>query len=146
MKPLTVGRVAKEAGIGIETIRFYEREGLLEQPRRDESSGYRHFEPEVIVRLRFIMRAKELGFTLPEIRDLLHLRVDAKTTCEDVRQRAEAKVSDITRRIDDLTRIKAALEAITAVCAVTVPGGPCPILEALDRDGQLQNHNQRRFK
>ena len=72
MKTMTIGQVAREAGIGIETVRFYEREGLLEKPARRES-GYRQFEAEAVVRLRFIKQAQRLGFTLREIRELLAL-------------------------------------------------------------------------
>jgi DNA-binding transcriptional MerR regulator len=79
MKHLTIGQVAQRTGMGIETVRFYEREGLLNRPARSPSSGYRLYEEEVIARLLFIVRAKELGFTLTEIKELLALRVDPDT-------------------------------------------------------------------
>lgn len=134
MKPLTVGQVAKEAGVGIETMRFYEREGLLEAPQRRESSGYRQYSRDVIPRLVFIRRAKELGFSLPEIRELLYLNADASVTCADVRRRAEAKIADIKRRVGDLVKIRSALEEIAATCAVSEPTGPCPLLEHLSKE------------
>ena len=74
MKPLTIGKVAERAGVGVETVRFYEREGLLDEPTRT-ASGYRQFDEDVIRRLEFISRAKELGFTLNEIKELLSLQV-----------------------------------------------------------------------
>ena len=94
MKLLSIGQVAQRSGLGIETVRFYEREGLLAKPTRT-LSGYRQFDEEVIARLQFIQRAKELGFTLKEIKELLSLRVDPDTSCEDVRARAEAKIAEI---------------------------------------------------
>lgn len=89
-KPLTIGHLARLAGVGVETVRFYERQGLLAEPERRQS-GYRQYSDEVIQRLRFIRRAKELGFSLAEIRDLLSLRDDPAATAADVRRRAEAK-------------------------------------------------------
>ncbi|MEK7281088.1 MAG: heavy metal-responsive transcriptional regulator, partial [Chloroflexota bacterium] len=108
MKPLTIGQVAKCSGLGIETVRFYEREGLLVKPARTPS-GYRQFDEEVIARLQFIQRAKELGFTLNEIKELLSLRVDPVTSCEDVRARAEVKIADVEDKIRTLQRVKKAL-------------------------------------
>lgn len=87
MESLTIGKVARLAEVGVETIRFYEREGLIEEPSRGES-GYRQYPKETIQRLRFIKRAKDLGFTLREIKELLALRLDPGTTCGDVRRRA----------------------------------------------------------
>lgn len=134
MKPLTVGQVAKEAGVGIETLRFYEREGLLEPPKRREPSGYRQYSQDVIPRLVFIRRAKELGFSLPEIRELLYLRADPSVTCADIRHRAEVKIADISRRVDDLVKIRSALEEIASTCASAEPSGPCPLLEHLSNE------------
>lgn len=131
MKPLTIGQVARGAGVGIETVRFYEREGLLEvPPRRD--SGYRQYREEVVDRLRFIRRAKDLGFSLKEIKELLALRVDSSTTCAEVRRKAEAKVADVEEKIEALQRIKKALKKLTTACSGRGPISDCPILEALD--------------
>src|SRR4028118_999620 len=98
MTPLTIGQVARRAGIGIETVRFYEREGLLEGPDR-RASGYRQYGEDVVRRLRFIRRAKELGFTLREIADLLSLKHDPTATRTDVRERVRAKVEDIEAKV-----------------------------------------------
>ncbi len=135
MKPLTIGQVAKRVAVGIETIRFYEREGVLEKPDRS-ASGYRLYDEDVIARLRFVGRAKELGFTLKEIRELLGLRVDPTTTCSDVKQRAEEKVSDIENKIRTLQRMKRALVKLTKECSGNGPTSECPILEAFEKNGK----------
>ena len=90
MKSLTIGQLARNGGVGVETVRFYERKGLLAEPDR-RPSGYRQYDEDVVDRLRFIRRAKELGFTLNEIKELLSLRIDPTTTCADVKSRAEEK-------------------------------------------------------
>lgn len=131
MKPLTIGQVADRAGVGIETVRFYEREGLLEEPARRES-GYRQYEGEVVARLRFIKRAKELGFSLKEIKELLALRVDPTITCAEVRSKAQAKVADIEEKIETLQRMKKALVKLTKACNGRGPVSECPILDALE--------------
>jgi MerR family mercuric resistance operon transcriptional regulator len=133
MKPLTIGQVARQAGVGVETVRFYERQGLLEEPSRRES-GYRQYPTDVVAQLRFIKRAKELGFSLKEIRELLALRVDPATTCAEVKQQAEAKIADIEGRIASLTRMKKALVKLAAVCRGQGPTSECPILDALDKE------------
>jgi MerR family copper efflux transcriptional regulator len=132
MKHLTIGQVARRAGVGIETVRFYERERLLNRPARSPSSGYRLYEEDVIARLLFIMRAKELGFTLSEIREILSLRVDPDTCCEDVKARAETKIAHIEEKIRMLQRMRKALLRLTRECGETGGGADCPILEALD--------------
>ena len=131
MKPLTIGKVARQAGVGVETIRFYEREGLIEKPPRRES-GYRQYPEETVSRVRFIRRAKELGFTLKEIKELLSLRASPKSQCADVRRRAEAKINDIEQKLRVLQRMKKALVKLTAACGGRGPMTKCPILEALD--------------
>lgn len=130
MRPLTIGKAARAAGVGVETVRFYEREGLLDRPARRES-GYRQYGEGVVARLRFIRRAKELGFTLREIKELLALSGDRDATRADVRARAEAKVADVEARVRGLLRIKGALVALTASCHGDGPLEGCPILEAL---------------
>lgn len=130
MKALTIGQVAKQAGVGVETVRFYEREGLLEEPQRRES-GYRQFDETVVDRLRFIRRAKELGFTLKEIKELLELRGNPATTCADVKCRAEAKIADVEERIRSLQAMKKALVKVTKTCSGKGLIGDCPILESL---------------
>ena len=115
MKSLTIGEVARQAGVGVETVRFYERQGILKRPPRS-ASGYRQFEPEVVARIRFVRRAKELGFTLSEIKELLSLRVDLKANCAEVCRRADRKAAEIESKIRELRRMQRALKRLTAQC------------------------------
>ena len=133
MNSLTIGQLAKIAGVGVETVRFYERKGLLAEPNR-RPSGYRQYGEEVVNRLRFIKRAKELGFTLNEIKELLSLRLDPTTTCADVKERAEEKIDDIEAKIRTLRRMKNALVKVTKACSGRGGTSECPILEALDKE------------
>ena len=141
MKALTIGQVARSAGVGVETVRFYEREGLLQEPAR-KASGYRQFTEDVIARLRFIKRAKELGFSLKEIKELLALRVDPDTTCAEVRKQAQAKISDVETKIQALQRIKKALVRLTTSCRGSGPTSECPILDALDTEAKTDDGPQ----
>src|SRR4028119_516034 len=104
-KSVAVGKGAGRAGVGVEPVRFYERQGLLLEPDR-RASGYRQYGEDVVARLRFIRRAKELGFTLKEVAELLALRHDPAATRSDVREKVRAKVEDIEARVRDLQRIK----------------------------------------
>ena len=130
MSALTIGRVAQLASVGVETIRFYEREGLIAVPPR-ATFGYRHYPQDTIARLRFIKRAKELGFSLKEIKELLSLRVSPKVTCEEVRARAEAKITNIEDKIRQLQRMRRALVRLAETCQGSGPVSECPILESL---------------
>ena len=130
-KSLTIGRLAKEAGVNLETVRYYERRGLLQRPPRS-ASGYRLFPLETARRLRFIRRAQELGFSLTEIRELLSLRVSANAKSADVRKRAETKIADIDAKIKSLDSMKTTLRRLTKVCAGCGPIAERPILECLD--------------
>ncbi len=131
MSDLTISKLARRAGVGVETIRFYERKGLLERPSAP-AAGYRTYPPEAIRRVRFIRRAKDLGFTLREIDDLLGLRVDPGCRCDDVRARAVAKLDDVNERIADLARVRDALADLVSACEQVAPTGPCPILDAME--------------
>ncbi|MFH1303672.1 MAG: heavy metal-responsive transcriptional regulator [Planctomycetota bacterium] len=131
MKSLKIGQVAERSGVGIETVRFYEREGLIPKPDRS-SSGYRLFDDETIARLQFIRRAKELGFTLIEIKELLSLRLDTTTSCADIKSRAEAKIADIDEKIRTLKRMKTTLKKLTSKCNGQGSVNECSILDALD--------------
>ena len=133
MGNMTIGQMARSAGASVETIRFYEREGLLEHPARS-ASGYRKYAPEAVARLRMIRQAKELGFSLNEIKELLALRVAPGKSCSDVRARTERKIADIDQRIAALKRMKAALARLAAACAGRGPTSECPILEALESE------------
>lgn len=133
MNTLTIGQVAKQTGVGVETLRYYEREGLVEEPTRSSSSGYRQYPDSVVKRIHFIKRAQQLGFSLKEIAELFALRVDPTTPALAVKQRATAKLADIERKIEELVRMKRALEEITHLCTGEGPVGQCPILDALDQ-------------
>ncbi len=134
MQQMTIGTVARLADVGVETIRFYERKGLIPEPPRTES-GYRQYPEETVSRIRFIKRAKELGFSLKEIGELLALRISPAATCEDIRVRAESKIADIEERVQTLHRMRKALAKLTAACRGGGSVSECPILEAL-ADGE----------
>lgn len=129
---MTIGQLAKDADVNVETVRFYERKGLIVQPSRPQA-GYRHYDPQTSRRIRFIREAQELGFSLTEIRQLLALRVDPRTSCVDVKSAAEAKIRSIDEKIDALKTMRKALVEITNTCSGEGPTTKCPILDALDR-------------
>ena len=130
-RPLTIGQVAREAGVGVETIRFYEREGLIDNPPR-RPSGYRQYDRQAVRRIRFIRHAKELGFTLREIRQLLDVQIAPDEACGEVLELASAKIADIEQRIDTLREIREALMKLAAACRERRRSDPCPILDAMD--------------
>ena len=135
MSGLTIGRLAKQVGLGIETVRFYERQGLIEPPPRTDSN-YRIYPEEEVTRLRFIKKAKRLGFTLNEIKELLFIRHDPNATKADIKNRTLNKIEDVKQKISDLTRIKMALEHLVSSCDGHGPLEECPILEALDSESE----------
>ena len=135
-KPLTIGVVACRAGVGVETVRFYERQGLLEEPARRQS-GYRAYDEAVVTRLRFIRRAKDLGFTLREIKELLSLRRDPTTPAGDLKRRAEEKLADIDAKTQLLQQMKKALLKLTCACSGRGTISECPLLRALDRSDEM---------
>lgn len=131
---MTIGKLAQSAGVGVETVRFYERKGLLDEPSRGES-GYRQYPSGSLTRLRFIRQTKELGFTLPEIRELLSLRVSPSASCAEVQERIQAKLGSIQEKIDSLERMKGALNGMAAICSSGAsPTSECPILDALEQE------------
>ncbi|MBL4574948.1 MAG: MerR family DNA-binding protein [Opitutaceae bacterium] len=129
----TIGKIALETGVGIETIRFYEGKGLIEEPPRLES-GYRQYPRETISRLRFIKKAKALGFTLKEIMELLELRIEPGATCKDIRLRAKTKMSEIESKIAALTEMNASLEQLIQTCGDVRSMSECPIIESLEAE------------
>lgn len=120
----TIGKLAKDAGVGVETVRFYERKGLLKQPKSSRGS-YRTYEDEDAKRIRFIKRAQELGFTLKEVIELLELNATPKATCEDLRVRTVAKLSEIDQKIKDLKKMKTSLKKIEDACAKSPKAVSC---------------------
>jgi MerR family copper efflux transcriptional regulator len=132
MESFSIGHVARRAGVGVETIRFYEREGLLEEPAR-RTSGYRQYTEEAVKQIRFIKRAQHLGFSLKEIRELLALRVERQTDCALVKERAEAKIAAVEQKIIELQSMRQALLQVTVLCRGEAPNSRCPLLDALDQ-------------
>lgn len=127
---ITIGAVARRAGVGIDTIRYYERMSLLPKPQR-RLSGYRDYGPDAVERLRFIRRAKDLGFTLEEIRELLALSTDRERGVKTVKQRAEAQLDEVEQRIRELQRMKRGLKQLIDACPGHGALEHCPILRAL---------------
>jgi MerR family mercuric resistance operon transcriptional regulator len=121
--------------VNLETVRYYERRGLLARPPRTEA-GYRQFSPDTAQRLRFIKRAQELGFTLDEVRELLALRHDSQQNRADVHTRATAKITDIERKIESLTAMKSVLSGLIERCQ-QCGSDDCPILASLEQDRSL---------
>ena len=132
-KPLTIGRLAREAGINLETVRFYERRGLLPKPPRS-ASGYRLFPADAARRLRFIKRAQGLGFSLREIQELLFLRMSSGAANIEMRKRTVAKIADIEEKIKTLDSMRETLLKLASSCDSCVPLSKCPILESLDKE------------
>ena len=128
---MTIGELAKACGVGVETIRYYERRGLIPDPRPGKK-GYREFSDDDARRVQFIKQAQGLGFTLKEIAELLALRVSSDTTCDDVRGLAQAKLEDIEEKLRTLRSFKRALGKLVDQCGRSGPDGQCPILDALD--------------
>ena len=128
---LSIGQLARSCNLGIEAIRFYEREGLLPTPQRTPA-GYRQFPIDSVQRLNFIRRAKDLGFTLSEIRELLALHDDPHGDRAQVKALTESKLAQIERKIHDLTRMRDALSHLAAECSGVGPISGCPIIQALE--------------
>jgi len=130
-KALTIKKIAQKAGVGIETIRFYERKNLLNRPGRT-ASGYRIFSEEDIKCIRFIKKAQELGFSLAEINELLSLKNNALTARNDVYQKSLQKIQLITEKIESLQKIKNSLEHLVGCCKGEGTIEECPIIEAFE--------------
>jgi len=131
MTGLKVGEVAKQADVNLQTIHYYERRGLLPKPPRT-GSNYRAYPEDAVLRVRFIKRAQELGFSLKDIKELLSLRAAPRAKCADVLRRAKGKVQDIDEKIATLRRMRTALSRLMDECEGGLPISQCPILESLD--------------
>ena len=130
---MTIGQVASGAGVNIQTVRYYERRGLLPRAPRT-ASGYRLYDPDAVVRLRFIKRAQDLGFSLEEIAELLELRVEHGATCAAVETKAKEKIAMVEKKIGELERMKTVLVELSRACDLREPTSDCPILETLSED------------
>lgn len=131
MKGLTRKQVADTAGVTIEAVRFYEREGIIQEPPRTEA-GYRQYPQEAIIRIRSVKRAQSLGFSLPEIRELLSLRLSPDTSVADIHQQALRKIVEIDAKIRTLQQMKRTLKTLTEACQGEGTLSDCPILASLD--------------
>jgi len=131
MQMYSIGEVAKQTGVGVETIRFYERKGLIDEPPR-KASGYRQYDGGIIKHLSFIRKAKTLGFTLTEIKELLSLKAEEGSDCEDVKLLAGEKLADIEQKLESLRRMKRILKKLVDQCPGKGSARDCPILDALD--------------
>ena len=131
MDLLSIGQVAEAAEVGVETVRFYQRQGLIEEPPR-QGTRHRRYPQETVARIRFIRGAQNLGFSLKEIDDLMALRIAAGTSKAEIRARAQAKVDEIEEKMRDLQRMRDTLMKLIGACEGTGTVEDCPILEAFD--------------
>lgn len=130
MAAMTIGRLAEQTGVPIDTIRYYERSGLLPPPQR-RASGYREYASADVERLRFIRRAKELGFSLEEIGELLTLTAQRSNDMRGVKRKAEQRLAEVEHRIRELQRVRRGLKALIAACPGHGDLATCPIVAAL---------------
>ena len=130
MQRLTSSRLAQLGGVNLETVRYYERRGLLPKPPRTQA-GYRQFPAETAERLRFIKRAQELGFSLEEVAELLALRIEPEQNRADIRARAEARIADIESKMKTLAAMKKNLRGLVEQCE-QCGSAECPILASLE--------------
>jgi Hg(II)-responsive transcriptional regulator len=136
----TTGEAADRADVNVQTVRYYERRGLIPEPPRT-SGGFRQYSPDHVARIRFIKRAQELGFTLEEAGELLNLRATPDADRADVRAVAQEKRDAIERKIADLQRMQATLDHLIAACEGHGTTDACPILNALE-DASTSHHDQ----
>ena len=135
MKAMTISKAASKAGVGVETIRFYERRGLIQKPRKPKDNGYRVYPEETVRRTRFIRQAQEIGFKLREIDELLSLQADPSADCADVRDRATVKLEEVNRKIVQLESMRSALEELITACPASGAMRACSILQSLGSNG-----------
>lgn len=125
---LTIGKLADASDVNVETVRFYERKGILRQPKKQ--GAFRHYPNDYIARIRFIKRSQELGFTLKETKELLDLKIKNQAKCSDVLSKTEEKITEIKQKINDLKKMKKSLERLASCCVdANQPLSDCPILE-----------------
>lgn len=130
---MKIGELARRADVNIDTVRYYERQGLLPTPPR-LASGYRSYDPDDAARLRFVRRAKALGFTLGEIRDLLALSDHRNQDMSDLKASASEKLAEVEARIQELTRMRDGLRTLVDACPGHGALAECPILQALAQE------------
>jgi Hg(II)-responsive transcriptional regulator len=128
---MTIGAVAEAAGVNVATVRYYERRGIIAEPRRTES-GYRQYDEPAVARIRFIRRAQVLGFSLDEIADLLALRVEDPAACGAVESATRAKLEAVESRTRELERLRGILKDLLGSCRARRATSECPVLELLE--------------
>ena len=140
---MQISTIARKAGVGVETVRFYEREGLIDQPIRPAKGGYRNYPSETVDRIRLIRQAQSLGFSLKEAAELLSLKADPMADCADVRMQAQAKLKEVNQKIARLTAVQSALRNLIGACpGEGVAMRCCSILDALEHDGTGESTTQ----
>jgi len=130
-KSYTAGQLAKVANVNIQTVRFYDRQGILKPASRTEA-GYRIYDKEGVKRLTFIVQAKELGFSLKETKEFLELRVESVQTCDRVRKKTTEKLKDIQNKIAHLKKLEKTFRGLIDNCENRVISDQCPILEKME--------------
>jgi len=133
---IQIGKLAQAAQVNVQTIRFYEREGLLTDPDRNPN-GYRQYRQIDIDRVQFIKQAQSLGFSLEEIKQLVNLRIDPNSNCEHVRHQAEEKIDRIRTKINELEQFALTLESLVAECKIKKMTETCPILKSIEPNSQV---------
>jgi len=133
---MNIGQLARQAGVPIDTVRYYERQRLIPEPARS-ASGYRQYAQDDVTRLNFIRRAKTLGFTLEEIGELMAITTNYSNDMKEMREKASRKLEVVEERLTELTRMRDALSGLVDACPGHGPLETCPIMAALttDRDG-----------
>ena len=130
---MTIGELAKNVGVNVQTIRYYERMKLLPEPHRWPDSGYRDYDLEAIQHLKFIGSAKKLGFTLRQIKELLDMRILPGESCIEVRQMIGTKLVDLDRRMTEMRRLRGVLVKLEAECDHRTSDATCPALWAIEK-------------
>jgi Hg(II)-responsive transcriptional regulator len=126
-------QVADQAGVNVQTLRYYERRGLLPEPERS-GSGYRSYDTQAVRTVRFVKRAQTLGFTLEEIESLLELAAGGPESCDAAKELAGEKIAQLERKIADLTAMRDSLRQLVATCRRSPSRRLCPLLEAIEDD------------
>lgn len=128
---MKIGEIAKKAQVNIQTLRYYEKRGII-KPSEVKNSGYRFYTEEALKSILFIKHAKELGFSLDQIKELLDLRIPSKSRCQKVRTRALEKLNDVQEKIEMLKKIKGTLKTLIKDCESNKTSSNCPIIESME--------------
>lgn len=130
---MTIGELARKAGVNVQTVRYYERTALLPAPHRWPDSGYRDFDHDALLRLNFIRSAKDLGFTLREIGELLEMRILPGESCAEVRKMIAGKLTDLDHRMSEMRRLRRSLVKLEEACGRRSRAESCPALWAIEK-------------